>query len=82
MGPFNGTHRTRAGVEVMAVREDPRHCVRAYWPIPGEQTANALFTPLGFAALFEPIPTPVMVEITLTIQARVALFASCDDARR
>lgn len=71
MGPFKGTHRTRAGVEVMAVREDPRHCVRVYWRIPGDQHSDALYTSLGFAALFEPIPTQVTVEITLAMARKL-----------
>jgi hypothetical protein len=68
MNDWKPTHKTRAGVEVMARRE--QLCMRVL-PLNDAINSGALFGHAEFAALFEPIPRPVMVEIPLELAKRL-----------
>jgi hypothetical protein len=78
MSDWNPTHRTRPGVEVIATKEAGSLCMRAYWNIEGDQRTDGLFTGMGFAALFEPIPKPSIVKIPLEVARRIERSGPCD----
>ena len=62
---FKATHRTRAGVEVMSImRGSDNYC---YAKLPGKIGGGACCNPDEFAALFELIPQPETVEVSIPV---------------